>query len=88
MVYGIIMAFLCTKVDPGGSNQPPPRTNHASCWTDNKFVVYGGNGPSKNQNCMGDVWILDTGAMTWAEVQGSGVTARLPLPPHHGRDRE
>ncbi|XP_071505538.1 uncharacterized protein [Diadema antillarum] len=74
------MSLQCTQIDLGGGSQPPPRTNHASCLTDGKFYVYGGNGLSKNQNCLDDAWMLDTQSMTWTEVKGGG---SLPGPRCH-----
>nr|XP_054773193.1 rho GTPase-activating protein gacHH-like [Lytechinus pictus] len=66
------MALQCSVMNSEGASLPAPRANHASCWADSKLVVYGGNGACKNQNCLKDVWVMDTGTMTWTEVKGHG----------------
>ncbi|XP_006819625.1 uncharacterized protein LOC102801532 [Saccoglossus kowalevskii] len=64
------MSLTCTQVSIGEA-APSPRTNHASIWYENKFVVYGGNSVSKYE-CLDDLWVLDTTAMTWTRPQTSG----------------
>ncbi|XP_070544909.1 uncharacterized protein [Ptychodera flava] len=66
------MSLTCTLTSASGS-APPARTNHASVWYDNKFVVYGGNAESKYQ-CFDDLWVLDTSSMTWSQPTTSGAS--------------
>ena len=65
------MSLTCTKVDTSGP-EPPPRTNHASAWWQNKLIVYGGNGSSKYSDCLDDLWVLDTCTMTWSQPNTTG----------------